>query len=331
VDIPFILAGVIAFAVTLYVLLDGFDLGLGILLPFVPEPDRRARMIASVAPVWDGNQTWLVLAGTVLFGAFPRAFSLLLPALYLPMTVMLIALGLRGVVFGLRGKTRGGAWWDRGFALGSMLAAFCQGVIAGTYVQGFTLVDGRISGGSFLWLTPFSLITGAAVIVAYALLGACWLIYKTDGNQQVWAREVAARLVWIGAGFIALVCVWTPLAEPAIARRWLSWPNPLFLSPVPLLTGLTIWGFTHALRSKRELAPFVLCVWLYVLTLAGLAISLWPYVVPRHLSIWEVAAPLESQQFLLVGVTIIVPLVLAYTSYTYHVFRGKASVAEGYH
>jgi cytochrome bd ubiquinol oxidase subunit II len=328
---PLTLAGVIAFAVTLYVLLDGFDLGLGILFPFVPEPGRRARMIASVAPVWDGNQTWLVLAGTVLFGAFPRAFSLLLPALYLPIVVMLIALGFRGVVFSFRGKTRGGAWWDRGFALGSMLAAFCQGVILGTFVQGFALADGRIAGGSFIWFTPFSVMTGVAVVVAYALLGACWLIYKTDGEQQAWARKVAARLAWMITGFIALVSVWTPLAESAIARRWLSWPNPLFLSPVPALTVLTIWAFARVLRSKRQLAPFVLCVWLYLLTLSGLVISLWPYVVPRHLSVWEVAAPPDSQRFLLIGVAIIVPIVLAYTSYTYYVFRGKVSAAEAYH
>jgi cytochrome d ubiquinol oxidase subunit II len=330
-DLPLLLAGVIAFAVTLYVLLDGFDLGVGILFPFVSEPTHRTRMIASVAPVWDGNQTWLVLAGTVLLAAFPRAFSLLLPALYLPIVAMLIALGLRGVVFGLRGKTRGGAWWDRGFALGSTLGAFCQGVILGTYVQGFGFAGGRIAGGAFIWFTPFSLMTGIAVVIAYALLGTCWLIYKTDGDQQQWARIAAARLAWIIIGFIVLVSIWTPLAEPAIAQRWFSWPNVLFLSPVPVLTALTTWGFAHALRSERELAPFILCVWLYVLALAGLAISLWPYVVPRHLSVWEVAAPPDSLRFLLWGVSIIVPIVLVYTSHTYYVFRGKASAAEAYH
>lgn len=330
-DLPLTLAGVIAFSVTLYVLLDGFDLGLGILFPFVSEPVYRSRMIASIAPVWDGNQTWLVLAGTVLLAAFPRAFSLLLPALYLPIVVMLIALGMRGVVFGLRGKTRGGIWWDRAFAIGSVTAAFCQGLILGTYVQGFALIDGRIAGGAFIWLTPFSLMTGIAVVVAYALLGACWLIYKTDGAQQQWARATAVRLAWIITGFIALVSIWTPMAEPAIARRWFSWPNLLFLSPVPVLAALTIWGFAQAVSAKRDLAPFILCVGLYMLTLAGLAISLWPYVVPRHLSVWEVAAPPDTQRFLLWGVAAILPVVLAYTAYAYYVFRGKASAAEANH
>jgi cytochrome d ubiquinol oxidase subunit II len=334
-DLPLIWAGVIAFGITMYVLLDGFSLGMGILFPFVKSADERDVMMASVTPVWDGNQTWLVLGGAGLFAAFPEAFALLLAILYLPLIVMLIALVFRGVAFEFRFKAeRHEIWrtiWDWSFIAGSVTAAFCQGVVLGAYVLGFN-VNGREFIGGFLdWLTPFSVMTGVAVVCGYALLGACWLLIKAEGRLQAWARRTALRLLFVMLAFVALVSVWTPLADAAIARRWFSWPNLLYLSPVPVLTGLVALAMYNALHQGREHAPFLLCVILYVLTLAGLAISLWPYIVPRELTIWQAASPPESQLFILVGVAIIIPIVLLYTAHAYYVFRGKVSEEDMYH
>lgn len=334
-DLPLIWAGIIAFGVTMYVLLDGFSLGIGILFPFVKGADERDLMMGSVAPVWDGNQTWLVLGGTSLFAAFPEAFGLLLSILYLPLIVMVIALVFRGVAFEFRFKAE---WheiwrriWDLSFIVGCLVAAVCQGMVLGAYVTGFSLQGREYTGGAMGWLTPFSLMTGVAVACGYALLGACWLLIKTEGHLQVWARRAAVRLLFVMLGFIALVSLWTPLADAAIAERWFSWPNLLYLSPVPVLTAAVALALYHTLRQGHEYAPFLLCVVLYVLALTGLAISLWPYIVPRSLTIWEVASPPKSQLFILVGVAIIIPLVLLYTAHAYYVFRGKVSEEDFYH
>jgi len=334
-DLPLIWAGIIAFGITMYVLLDGFSLGIGILFPFVRNDAERDLMMGSVSPVWDGNQTWLVLGGTALFAAFPTAFALLLPVLYLPLTVMLIALVFRGVAFEFRFKAeRGDKWrriWDLSFIVGSITAAFCQGVVLGAYVLGFDIAGREYVGGGIAWLSPFSLVTGIAVVCGYALLGACWLLVKTEGALQNRARRAATRLLFVMLGFIALISIWTPLAEPEIAARWFSWPNLLWLSPVPVLTGIAAFALYGALRQDHEWRPFLLCVALYVLTLFGLAVSLWPYIVPRALTIWEVAAPPESQLFILVGTAIIVPVILVYTAHAYYVFRGKVSEEDMYH
>jgi cytochrome d ubiquinol oxidase subunit II len=334
-DLPLIWASIIAFGITMYVLLDGFSLGIGILFPFVQDAGERDLMMSSVGPVWDGNQTWLVLGGTSLFAAFPEAFALLLSILYLPLIVMVIALVFRGVAFEFRFKAEPHEiWrliWDVSFIVGATTAAFCQGMMLGAYVLGFRIHEREYVGGVMEWLTPFSLMTGVAVVCGYALLGACWLLIKTEGHLQEWARRAAIRLLIVILAFIGLVSIWTPLADTAIAARWFSWPNLAYLSPVPVLTGAVALSLYNSLRTGHEQAPFVLCVILYVLTLAGLAISLWPYIVPRSLTIWQVASPPESQIFILVGVAIIIPIVLLYTGHSYYVFRGKVSEEDMYH
>ncbi len=330
-DLALILAGVIAFAVTLYVLLDGFSLGIGILFPFAPAPGDRDVMMTSVAPVWDGNQTWLVLGGTCLFAAFPLAFGLLLSVFYTPLIIMLIALVFRGVSFEFRFKSSRPRAWDIAFSAGSMLAAGCQGLVLGAYVQGIALHNGVYVGGLFDWLSAFSGMTAAAVICAYALLGCCWLIIKTEGALQEWARRTALTLWWVILSFIVVVSVWTPLSEPAIAARWFTWPGFLFLAPIPLMTAALALALRKTLRDGRIYWPFLLCVALYLLTLGGLAISLWPYIVPRQLDVWQAAAPPESQLFILVGIAVIIPFVLAYSAHSYYVFRGKVKAEDAYH
>lgn len=330
-DLPLIWACVIAFGVTMYVLLDGFSLGVGILFPFAAAGSERDLMMNTVAPVWDGNQTWLVLGGTSLFAAFPAAFGLLLAALYLPLIVMLIALVFRGVAFEFRFKATRRWIWDLSFTAGSTLAAFCQGVVLGTYVQGFRVEQGHFVGDGFDWLSPFSVVIGVAVVCAYALLAACWLVIKTEVRLQAWARGVAVRMLWVVLFFIVLVSIWTPLSEPAIAARWFTWPRFVYLSPVPLLTALIAAGLIVSIRRRSDHAPFLLCVALYLLTLGGLAISLWPYIVPRSITLWAAAAPPATQIFILVGTLIIIPIILAYTAHAYYVFRGKVREGEGYH
>ena len=327
IDLPVIWAGIIAFAVVMYVLLDGFDLGLGILAPFADRGDR-ARIMATVAPVWDGNETWLVLGGGGLLAAFPVAYATILPAVYLPIILMLIALVLRGVAFEFHGKAHGrDRWfWDVAFAGGSFVAAFAQGIVLGWFVEGF-----EAGAGAFAWITPFALMTGLGLVAGYALLGACWLVLKTDGHLQAWARAWAMRLIFVVLGFVGLVSLWTPLAQPAIAERWFVWPRMLWLSPVPLATVLAGAMLWLSLRRGRELAPFLLTIAIFLLAYLGLGISLWPYAVPREITIWQAAASPSSQFFLLVGVVILIPIILAYTAHAYWVFRGKVRAGEGYH
>ncbi len=330
-DLALLAAAVMAFAVAMYVLLDGFDLGVGILFPFAPDDAARERMLASVAPVWDGNETWLVLGGVTLFAAFPLAYSVMLPALYLGIILFLTALVFRGVVFEFRPRSTRKYVWNAAFSAGSSLAAFAQGIVLGTVVEGFELVDGRHVGGAFEFLTPFTLMTGIALVAGYALLGATWLVIKTEGALQDWSYRTARPLALALLGFIALVSVWTPLAEPAIAARWFRWPNLLYLSPVPIVTAALGWGLWTSLRARRERAPFVLSVLLFLLAFGGLTISIWPYIVPRHYTLWDAAAQRSSLAFILTGVAILLPLVLAYTWHTYRIFRGKVRAGDGYH
>ncbi len=332
--LPLIWAGFIAIGITLYVILDGFSLGVGILFPFARRGRERDLMMASVAPVWDGNQTWLVGGGAALFTAFPKAFNLLLSALYLPLILMLIALVFRGVAFEFRFKAEREDLWNYAFIGGSTVAAFCQGLVLGTYVQGFDYADGRLLVGSLDFLSPFSLLTGFGVVLAYALLGACWLIVKLEGDLQRRAFRWARRLLPAVIGMIGAVSALTPLLVPEIAERWFHGPNLLLLSPIPLwtlaLSGL-LWLLLRRARPGSELWTFVCTIALYVLTLFGLGVSLWPYVVPRVFSFWDLAAPAGSLHFTMVGVLLIVPVILAYTAHAYYVFRGKVDLDTVYH
>jgi cytochrome d ubiquinol oxidase subunit II len=323
-------AGVIVLAIVMYVLMDGFDLGIGILFPAAADEDQRDMMMNTVAPVWDGNETWLVLGGSVLFGAFPLAYAILLPALYLPITVMLIALIFRGVAFEFRHRSvEGRVFWGRAFQVGSTVATFAQGVVLGAFIQGFPVEDRAFAGGPFHWLTPFSLTTGVALVAGYALLGATWLAMKTEGSLRERAFGWAERALVLVLVFVAIVSIWTPLLDPEIAQRWFSWPNLLYLSPVPLLTGLVTVTLFLCLRRNYDTLPFLLAMTLFLLSFLGLAISLWPAVVPPSITLADAAAAESSQVFLFTGVAVLLPLVLTYTVYVYWVFRGK--VRDGYH
>jgi cytochrome d ubiquinol oxidase subunit II len=330
-DLPLIWAGIIGFGVVMYVVLDGFDLGLGILFPFAPSDAARGTMMNTVAPVWDGNETWLVLGGAALFGAFPLAYAVLLPAFYMPLIIMLLALIFRGVAFEFRWKSRSNRhWWDRAFAGGSIVATFAQGLVLGAFIQGVTVADRAYAGGMLDWLTPFSLMSGVALVAGYAFLAAGWLIMRCEGEVQDWAYRVMRPLLLAVLVAIGLVSLWTPLINADIAARWFTFPNIVWLSPVPLLVGgaaLLLW---RALAARAETLPFLLALALFLLAYGGLAISLFPYVIPPEITIWEAAAPDTSLIFMLVGTVILLPVILGYTAYTYWVFRGKVGDA-GYH
>ena len=324
--LPVIWAMVIAFAIVLYVVMDGFDLGIGILFPFAPSDADRDTMMNSVAPVWDGNETWLVLGGAGMFAAFPLAYSVLLSATYIPIIVMLLALVLRGVAFEFRFKAEKSRFlWDIAFTAGSTLAALAQGFVLGTFIDGVRVVDGRFVGGSFDWLTPFNCMTAVGLVAGYALLGSTWLIWRTEGGLQRWSRRQARILLLAVMVFVGLVSLWTPLAHAGIAARWFSWPNLLYLSPVPAVTAgfaLLLW---RGLAREHEVTPFLLTIGLFLLSFLGLGISLWPYAVPPEMTIWDAASQPESQKLMLIGVALLIPVILAYTGYSYWVFRGKVS------
>ncbi len=327
IDLPLIWFGLISTAIFLYVVLDGFDLGIGILFPFAPSDRGRDRMMNSIAPFWDGNETWLVLGGGGLFAAFPLAYAIIMPALYLPVIVMLLGLVFRGVAFEFRFKAVGESRriWDYAFHFGSLTAAFMQGVFLGAFVQGIA-VDGRsYAGGAFDWLTAFSLMTGLALVSGYVLMGATWLIMKTDGETQRWARRCAAYTLVFVAFFMGMVSLSMPFLNADVRALWFSLPNFFFLLPLPLLsvgTVVLLWKDVHAIREYR---PFLLSIALFVLNYIGLGISLWPWIVPFDITFWQAAAAPESQSLMLVGTLIMLPLILTYTGYCYYVFRGKTS------
>jgi cytochrome bd ubiquinol oxidase subunit II len=332
IDLPLVWAGVIAFGVFMYVLMDGFDLGVGIIFPFARNEGHRDVMMNSVAPIWDGNETWLVLGGGGLLAAFPLAYTIILPALYLPVLLMVIALIFRGVAFEFRFKTdRHRAIWSWSFHLGSLLATFSQGIILGAFITGFEVVDRDYVGGMLDWMTPFNIVVGFGMITGYMLLGSTWVIMKTEGALQTWAYRIANRALVAVLAFIALVSIWTPLVHEDIAERWFTMPNMVYLSPVPILTGLAAIAIYVMLQRRREVLPFILSLGIFTLSYIGLAISLWPNVVPPDITIWDAAAAPKSQMFLLVGVAIVVPIILIYTAYSYYVFRGKVREDEGYH
>jgi cytochrome d ubiquinol oxidase subunit II len=331
IDLTLVWAAIIAFAVFMYVLMDGFDLGVGILFPFAPREADRDTMMNSVAPFWDGNETWLVMGGGGLLAAFPLAYAIILPALYIPILVMLIALIFRGVAFEFRFKANTSRHlWDKAFHYGSLTATFAQGVALGAFIQGFEVQGRDYAGGPFAWVSWMSLLAGLGLIAGYALLGAGWLVLKTEGALQSWAYKIAKPLLLAVLVTLAVVSVATPIAKADIAARWFSWPNIAFLSPVPLITLALAIGIWRALEKRREKRPFILTMGLFALSYLGLAISLWPKVVPPDITIWQAAAARESQLFMLVGAAILIPILLAYTAYNYWVFRGKVK-GEGYH
>ena len=329
--LPLIWAGIIGSAVVLYVILDGFDLGIGMLFPFARDDKERDQMMASIAPFWDGNETWLVMGGVGLLVAFPLAYAIVMPALYLPVIAMLLALVFRGVAFEFREIGANKALWNTAFAAGSTLAGFAQGVILGGLIQGIAVKDGAYEGGTFDWATPFALLCGFGVSFGYALLGATWLVMKTKGPVADRARAQATWLLYAVLAFMTVVSLWTPLAFPRIRDRWFSLPNSFFLWPVPLFTAFVAFIAWQSLRRNGDTMPFAATIGLFLLGFLGLAISSFPYLVPPSLTIWQTAAAPSSQRFMLAGTMVLLPLILAYTGYVYWLFRGKVGPGESYH
>jgi len=324
---------ILGLGVFFYVLLDGFDLGVGILYRFAPDANARNLVMNSIAPIWDGNETWLVLGGVGLLAAFPLAFAIIIPAVYFPVAIMLLALVFRGVAFEFRYRdVEQRTFWDHAFTYGSLVATFAQGIVLGAFIQGFAVKGRQFSGGSFDCFTPFSILTGVALIFGYGLLGAGWLILKTEGELQILARKLGR---WCLAGVllaIAIVSLWTPWMDRDIAHRWFSWPNILFLSPVPIVTALFALAEWRSLNNPiSEVRPFLWSISLFVMSYIGIAVSLWPMIVPHHYTLWQAASSPDTQAFLLVGTMFLLPVILMYTGWSYWVFRGKVRADIGYH
>ncbi|SDU31389.1 cytochrome d ubiquinol oxidase subunit II [Halopseudomonas salegens] len=329
-DLSLIWAVIIAFGVMMYVLMDGFDLGVGILFPFAPDEQARDVMMNSVAPVWDGNETWLILGGAGLLAAFPLVYSVLLPALYIGVFLLLAGLIFRGVAFEFRFKARSSRYlWNWAFAGGSIVAAFAQGAVVGAYIQGFATEGKVFVGGPFDWLTPFTVLTGLGLLAGYALLGCTWMIMKSEGYIQAWARRLAPRLLAAVLLVFVIISVWTPTVDPTAYERWFSAIQVIWILPV--LVGLCAWQIFRSLRKQSDAMPFVATMGLFVFTYLGLLVTKWPYVVPPNHTLWDAASAPESQLFLLLGVLFVIPIVLTYTAWTYWVFRGKIKAGDGYH
>nr|WP_295370950.1 cytochrome d ubiquinol oxidase subunit II [uncultured Sphingosinicella sp.] len=330
-DLTIVWALLLAFIVAMYVVMDGFDLGIGMLFPRFPVGKQRDMAMNSVAPVWDGNETWLILGGNGLIAAFPIAYAIILPALYAPLIAMLLGLIFRGVAFEFRWRDPGHRrWWDAGFFLGSLVATLAQGITLGALLQGITIEGRAYGGGWWDWLTPFSLLVGASLVVGYSLLGACWLVWKTEGPLHDQARRYAklllpALLVAFGAVSLA-----TPFLENKYYERWFDTPGLFVTVPMPLLVLATAWAAWRSIAKGQDHAPFLWVLGLFGLTLIGLGISIWPDVIPGRISIWDAASPYDSQLFMLVGSAVLIPLILVYTAWSYYVFRGKVG-EDGYH
>ena len=331
-DLATLWALIIAFAVFVYVVMDGFDLGLGMLFPAFPAKEDRNVIMNTVAPVWDGNETWLVLGGGGLMAAFPLAYAIILPALYVPMIAMLLGLVFRGVAFEFRWRTtRDRNLWDIAFAGGSLLATFSQGVALGAILQGINVSGRQYGGGWWDWLTPFSMLTGVALVIGYSLLGATWLVMKTEGELRDHAYRLSSWLLFAMLGALVAVSIATPFLDAEYAKRWFAWPNIILTAPVPLAVAGVAFLIMRSLARRQDYRPFFLSLVLFALAYAGLGISMFPYIVPRSVTIWQAAAPENSQMFMLYGVAVLIPIILAYTAWAYWVFRGKVSADSGYH
>jgi cytochrome d ubiquinol oxidase subunit II len=326
-DLPLIWYGLIIIAMFLYIILDGFDLGVGILFPFAPTDTCRDCIMNSIAPFWDGNETWLILGGGGLFAAFPLAYSIVMPALYMPMILMLLGLVFRGVAFEFRFKATGKSRkiWDHAFHFGSLGAAFMQGMILGGFVQGIEVEGRNFAGNSLDWLSAFSVMTGLALVFGYALLGSTWMIMKTEDKTQDWARKCAAYVLVLVAIFMGLVSLTMPFLNADIKNLWFSLPNFFYLLPMPLLSAAFLIILWRDLRTEREVRPFFLSLGLFIMNYIGLGISMWPWLVPFEVTFRQAAAAPESQSLLIVGTAVMLPVVLAYTAFCYYIFRGKAS------
>lgn len=333
IDLSLIWIVIIAIGVFIYVVLDGFDLGIGILFPFIKDQQERDVMMNTVAPVWDGNETWMVLGGAGLFAAFPMVYSAVLSALYMPIILMVIALIFRGVAFEFRFKAnRTKPLWDAAFIGGSVLSSFLQGVILGAYIQGIYIVDGRYAGSGLDWLTAFSLFTGVGVVVVYAALGCGWLIMKTDARLQITMYSLMPKLIIALLIVFAAVSLYTPIVHPIIAERWFTQPQLIYFSPVPILVLVFTYLTIKACQKRQESMPFLYTLALVFLAYTGFLISIFPYIIPPSITIWDAAAPANSQLFALIGALILIPIIVIYTIMAYWVFRGKVRVGdEGYH
>ncbi|MBV4504620.1 MULTISPECIES: cytochrome d ubiquinol oxidase subunit II [Pseudomonas] len=333
VDITLIWALIIIFGVMMYVIMDGFDLGIGILFLAIKDKEERDVMMNTVAPVWDGNETWLVLGGAGLFGAFPLAYSVILSALYLPLVLMLLGLIFRGVAFEFRFKAseRSRHWWDKAFIGGSIVATFTQGVALGAFLDGIPVENNMYAGGPLDWCRPFPLFCGFALLLAYAQLGSTWLIMKTEGRLQEEMYRYSSYFIWGLLGVIAVISVWTPLIHPEIAQRWFSLPNLFYFLPVPLLLLFCFIATLTTLAHRATASPFLLTLVVIFLGYSGLGISIWPNIIPPSITMWQAASPVSSQLFALIGALFILPFILVYTAWSYYVFRGKVKVGDGYH
>ncbi|WP_034913213.1 MULTISPECIES: cytochrome d ubiquinol oxidase subunit II [Erwinia] len=333
IDLPIIWFTIIVFSTLMYIVMDGFDLGIGILFPFNKDATERDMMVNTVAPVWDGNETWLVLGGAGLYGAFPLAYAVIIDALSVPLTVMLIGLIFRGVAFEFRFKAteEHRPFWDKSFIAGSFLATFSQGVVLGSFINGFEVTGRAYSGPELLWLTPFALFCGLGLVVAYALLGSSWLIMKTEGELHRKMTALTRPLLLALLAIIVVVSIWTPLQHADIMHRWFTLPNLFWFLPVPVLVLLVSVLLLRALRRHAHYAPFLLTLALVFLGFTGLGISIWPDIIPPSITIWQAASPPQSLSFMLVGSLIIIPVILVYTFWSYYVFRGKIKPDAGYH
>ena len=323
---------ILGLGVLFYVLLDGFDLGVGILFGLAPDTATRNLIMNSIAPVWDGNETWLILGSVGLFAAFPLAFAIIVPAVYFPIALMLLALVFRGVAFEFRYRdAEHKSFWDHGFCYGSLIATFMQGIVLGAFIQGFRVEGRHFAGSSWDCFTPFSFLTGGGLVFGYALLGAGWMVMKTDGQLQASMRR-NGRICLAGVLVaIAAVSVWTPLASPDIAARWFSWPNVIFVAPVPIIAALCALWIWKSLSGNGETTPFIATAGLFAASYIGIAISLFPMIVPHHYTLWQSASAPNTQAFLLIGTLTLLPVILVYTSWSYWVFRGKVRADVGYH
>lgn len=330
--IELIWAIILSFAIFAYVILDGFDLGIGINYPFIKSKWERDLAMNTVAPIWDGNETWLILGGGGLFAAFPLAYSIVLPALYAPLTAMLIGLILRGVAFEFRWKEKNKSnIWDKAFIAGSYTATFFQGVALGAFLQGISITGRSYSGSWWEWLSPFSIFTGVALLIGYGLLGSTWLIYKTENRTKRNMQLLAKRFFVLTLLMITVVSLWTPYLNTEYFDKWFSVPRIYYVLPVPILVIFASLKCIQSIYQNKDIQPFLWSIFLFLLSFIGLMISIYPNIVPPSLDIWEAAAPEKSLKFLLVGVLIFIPIIIGYTAFTYWVFRGKISSDENYH
>ena len=333
IDFSIIWFTIIVFSTLMYIVMDGFDLGIGIIFPFIKDPVERDMMVNTVAPVWDGNETWLVLGGAALFGAFPLAYAVITDALTIPLTLMLVGLIFRGVAFEFRFKAteEHRPFWDKAFIVGSVVATFCQGIAVGAILNGFEVTGRVFSGSTLSWLAPFPLFCGVGLVIAYALLGCTWLILKTENELHRKMSALATPLVIALLFAIGVISLWTPMSHADIAARWFSMPNLFFFMPVPVLVLLCSWGIIRGAKRHAHYSPFILTLAVIFLGFSGLGISIWPNIIPPAISIWDAAAPPQSQAFMLIGGLLIIPVILGYTFWSYYVFRGKIKADEGYH